>query len=241
MSKNSIFFSALLIFSIINCSCGKSLIENGSDSGYATGKVIDTKGNPLAGVEVAIENTLLGNNASANGVTDNNGLYKIKLSNVGSFHASAYFTKEFNGKQYRLELNCSSNDAFGNEGAVRNFQWKLTGSKPITLDGFYGATLELYNEPGYYVNEDDIILTLTPIGALIDGSIGSTIIKSPVVASYAFVYDIPLGRYKVSATYNGAPLRLKKLDSSETYSTTTTVDFEQIISSGTPFARLSYN
>lgn len=241
MNINAILFFVLFIFSLISSSCEKDSIENNIENGYAIGKVVDTKGNPIAGVEVAIENTLVGYHSTANGVTNSNGLYKIKLASVGTYHASAYLNKEFNGKQYKLELHCDQNEAFGNEGAVRNFQWKLNGAKPVALDGFYGATLELYNEPGYYIDENNIIVTLTPVGALIDDSAGSIIIKNPVVTSYSVVNDIPLGKYTVSATYNGIPLKLKKLDSNQSYNTTLSLEFVQEISSGTPMARLSYN
>lgn len=241
MLKKAGFYSLLFLLAIVNCSCESDGDKNSSVEGYATGKIIDTKGNPLSGVEVVIENTLVGYHSTANGVTDSNGFYKIKLSNVGTFHASAYLNKEFNNKQYKLDLHCDSNDAFGNEGAVRNFQWKLSGAKPIALDGFYGATVEFYNEPGYYIDENNIIITLTPTGSLIDGSTGVEISKTPVVTSYAVLDDIPLGVYTISATYNGEPLRLKKLDSNETYSTSSIVVFEQEISSGTPIARFSYN
>jgi hypothetical protein len=237
----SIFLALMTIISLSASSCKKDPAGAEAENGYATGKVTDTKGNPLAGVEVAVENTLVGYHSTANGVTDSKGLYKIKLSNVGTFHASAYLNKEFNGKQYKLELHCENNDAFGNEGAVRNFQWKLAGTKPVALDGFYGATIELYNEPGYYINEENIILTITPVGPLIDGSTGTTITRRPVVTSYSVVNDIPLGKYTVTASYNGAPLRLKKLDSSQPYNTAASLEFEQVISSGTPVARLSYN
>ncbi|PTS99260.1 hypothetical protein DBR11_12800 [Pedobacter sp. HMWF019] len=241
ITRNTFIFFLMIIISLTACSCKKDPTEAEAERGYATGKVTDTKDNPLAGVEVSIENTLVGYHSTANGVTDSKGLYKIKVSNVGTFHASAYLNREFNGKQYKLELHCDGNDAFGNEGAVRDFQWKLTGAKPVTLDGFYGATLELYNEPGYYIDEEKIVVTLNPVGTLIDGSTGITITKRPVVTSYSVVNDIPLGKYTVSATYNGTPLKLKKLDSNQPYSNTANIEFEQIISSGTPTARLSYN
>ncbi|RAJ20009.1 carboxypeptidase family protein [Gelidibacter algens] len=241
MRTNTLLYTAIFMFSIFNFSCESSSVENNSTNGYATGLITDTNGQPIAGVEVAIENTLVGYHSTANGVTDTNGRYKIQLATVGTYHASAYLNKQFNGKQYKLELHCDQNDAFGNEGAVRNFQWKLSGAKPIAIDGFYGATLELYNEPGYYIDENDIIVTLTPVGSLIDGSTGNTLVSSPVVTSYSVVNDIPLGTYTVSATYNGTSLKLKKLDSNQAYGETSNIEFEQEISTGTPLARLSYN
>lgn len=241
MIKNIILLSLAALLSLTACSCKKD--PEKAENGYATGKVTDTQGNPIAGVEVAIENTLTGYHSSANGVTDSKGFYKIKVSNVGTFHASAYLTKEFNGKQYKLALHSEDNDPFGNEGAVRNFQWKLSGQKPVITEGYYGATIEIHNEPGYYIDQEDIIFTLTPAGKLIDGSTGSILtLRSgqPQTPEYGYVVDIPLGKYTVSATYNGTPLKLKKLDSDQAYHTTGSVEFEQVISSGTPTAGLSY-
>lgn len=241
-AKNATLIAVLALISLSACSCKKD--PSGAEDGYATGRIIDTQGRPLAGVEVAIENTLVGYHSTANGVTDSKGLYKIKLSNVGTFHASAYLTKEYNGKQYKLALHCDGNDAFGNEGAVRNFHWKLSGHKPTALEGFYGSTIEIHNEPGYYIDQEDIIFTLTPVGKLIDGSNGNVLtLRSgqPQTSTYGYVVDIPLGKYNLTATYLGVPLRLKKLDSNQPYSTTTTVEFEQIISSGIPTAGISYN
>lgn len=239
--RKVMLLSALLLFSIASSSCDKSDDGSGTANGDATGTVTDTNGNPLPGVEIAIENTLVGYHSTANGVTGNNGQYRIKLPTVGTFHASAYLNKTYNGKPYKLALHCDPNDAFGNEGAVRDFQWKLTGAVPNTTNGFYGATLEFYNEPGYYIDEEDIVVTLTPVGALIDGSTGNTITVHPVVTSYAVVNDIPLGKYNVSATYNGMPLRLKKLDSEQPYASACVVEFEQEVSSGTAVFRVSYS
>ena len=240
VGKILFLFSIVFVFSITNSACDKNDPENISGNGYATGKAIDTNGNPLVGAEVAVENTLVGYHSSANGATDTNGNYQINLSTVGTFHASAYLNKTFNGKQYKLALHCDNNEAFGNEGAVRNFEWKLTGTKPVAADGFYGAAVELYNEPGYYIDENDIVVALNPLGSLIDGSAGTVISRHPIVTSYAVLNDIPLGKYEASATYNGTPLKLKKLDSNQPYQATVVVEFEQEISSGTPVFRLSY-
>lgn len=233
----------MLIYSLAACSCKKDATGSTSEEGYASGKITDTQGNPLAGVEIAVENTLVGYHSSANGVSDNKGLYRIKISKVGSFHTSAYFTKNFNGKPYKLSLHCDVNEPFGNEGGVRNFQWKLSGPKPNPMDGFYGATLEIHNEPGYYIDQEEIIFTLVPVGKLIDGTQGSTLtLRSgqPQTTTYGYVVDIPLGKYNVTASYKGAPLKLKKLDSDQNYTPTLPIEFEQFISSGSPIARLSY-
>lgn len=111
------------------------------------------------------------------------------------------------------------------------------------MEGFYGASIEIHNEPGYYIDQENIVFTLTPLGNLIDGSPGTVLtLRSgqPQTSSYGYIVDIPLGKYTLSATYNGMVLKLKKLDSNQPYGTTTVVEFEQVISSGTPTAGISY-
>lgn len=242
-TKNVTLLIAMLVVSLTACSCKKDS-DAAAEDGYATGKVTDIQGNPLAGVEIAVENTLVGHHASSNGVTDSKGNYKVKIPNVGTFHTSAYLNREFNGRQYKLALHCEANDPFGNEGGVRNFVWKLSGQKPVAIEGFYGATLEIHNEPGYYIDQEDIIFMFTPVGKLIDGSIGAPLTLHsglPQTLTYGYVVDIPLGKYNVSASYHGTSLKLKKLDSNQPYSNTTVVEFEQILSSGIPTAGISYN
>lgn len=242
-TKSIAWILAIAVFSLLACSCKKDPSHSGPENGYATGKVTDTQGKPLAGVEIAVENTLVGYHSTANAVTDSKGNYSVKVSNVGTFHTSAYLARTFNGKQYKLALHSDTNDPFGNEGGVRNFQWKLAGEKPQTIEGFYGASIEIHNEPGYYIDQEDIVFTLTPVGNLIDGSTGSVLTLQsgqPQTPGYGYVVDIPLGKYTLSATYNGTALKLKKLDSNQAYANTTIVEFEQVISSGTPTAGISY-
>lgn len=201
--------------------------------GYAAGKVTDTEGNPLSGVEIVIDNTYL-YNSNYVGTTDADGNYKIKLG-FGTFFAYAELKKTYNGKQYKIELHPDNNEGFTQDGAVRNFQWKITGKKPDTSSGYYGGTIEINKGIGSSIYDpENIEFTLTPEGQLIDGSEGS-IIKmkpgQPRTDSYSKLPDIPIGKYKITAVYKDSagdiPLKLKNFSvPNSTYSNTLEFDFE---------------
>ncbi|MCF0071872.1 carboxypeptidase regulatory-like domain-containing protein [Dyadobacter sp. CY261] len=204
----------------------------GSKQGYATGKVTDTKGNPIKGVEVVIDNTMFHASYSL-GNTDANGNYEIQLPKVGTFMASAQIVKEYNGRRYEMDLAPDVFEAFSIDGAVRNFQWKLTGERPEG-EGFFGATIGV-NKALYssIYDEENIEFTLTPVGNLIDGSKGSTLkMKSgkPYSKNYGYLVDIPLGRYEMTAYYNGengkTPLKLRNHFSEDEYESTLMIDFD---------------
>src|SRR5215217_3991204 len=128
----------LLIFLVTasNAACKKKSEAEGpkDEEGYVTGKITDTQGGPLPGIEVVVENILVGNHSHVDGVTDDKGFYKIKLPTVGTYHASAYIKKTFNGKNYEMSLHPDNDEVFGNTGSVVNFQWKLSGPRPAGLD-----------------------------------------------------------------------------------------------------------
>ncbi|RYY61809.1 MAG: carboxypeptidase regulatory-like domain-containing protein [Chitinophagaceae bacterium] len=193
--------------------------ETGSAKGYATGKITNADGAPIQGARVVANNSMIFD-GSPSAVTDANGIYKIKLPAVGTFHTSAQITKSFNGQVYILELTPDSYDEFSIEGANRNFVWKLTGQRETASMGYYGATLAM-NSDLYSLIEDysKVTWTLVPQGKLIDGSQGATLTLkcgAPMTSDYAVLRDIPLGRYKVSAVYKEnnltRPLRIGYLD-----------------------------
>ena len=214
-------------------SCKKDDEFSGSADGFATGKIVDTRGKALANVDVTIENTLVGTAISYIGKTDASGNYKIKIGKVGTYHASAYFEKEYNGITYRLPLHPDNDEVFSNEGAVRNFIWKLSGKMPD--QGYYGSNIEINSELGLYIpDEENIEYTLTPAGKLIDGSDGTVLKLHTGEAnsdSYGKLLDIPIGRYTITASYlhNGSrqSLRLKKTLDSENYQNSLTIDFPE--------------
>jgi hypothetical protein len=198
-----------------------------NEKGYVTGIVKDTKGAPIKGAEIVIDNTMIYN---SNLITNSgeNGAYKVKLSGAFTWRAYATMQKTYNGKTYSFDLHPEVDEAFTSDGGVRNFSWKLRGQKPHNSAGFYGCMIQLDNAFGSTIMADDVNFTLTPDGPLVDGSAGQTLTLTggaPQSPGYFKLLDIPLGRYKIKASYNGQNLHLKNELTNET-GTELTLNFE---------------
>lgn len=220
---------------LVSCSCSK---DNSTGSevqrGYATGHIQDAKGRPIKGASVVANNTLVGNNNPA-GVTDDNGNYKIQLPIVGTYHTSATIRREFNGKTYELNLRPDTENEFSNEGAVRNFEWRLSGKMEHEEEGYYGASMVINTEIGsLIIDNSQVEFKLVPQGKLIDGSDGATLTMKgglPNTRDYGAVKDIPLGRYLVTAIFKSGtgnvPVKLRNLFSyDDPYTPSLIVNFE---------------
>jgi hypothetical protein len=178
--------------------------------GIVSGKVTDAQGNPLEGVKIIIDHGLFFNTNLVTS-TGADGRYRIRVPN-GAWFAFAQISKTYNGNNYTFYLKPDNSDSFGGEGAVRNFVWVLTGKrgKPMA-DGFIGGTVTFDENPRSrpVADTDDIEFTLTPVGALIDGSTGK-VLKLRGQNNDRRLRDIPVGRYDITATYQGDALRLRK-------------------------------
>ncbi|MCE7065305.1 carboxypeptidase-like regulatory domain-containing protein [Dyadobacter sp. CY326] len=241
--------SIFILFIALACTetDGPEPDETAAVDGYATGKVTNTDGSPLAGVKIVIDNTMIHASYSL-GNSDEKGNYKIQLPKVGTFMASAHITKQYNGKEYEFDLHPDVYEAFSIDGAVRNFQWKLTGKRPVEAQGYYGVTIEVNKAilSGIYDSEN-IEFTLVPVGNLIDGSKGKTLKMKhgqPFTNDYGKLVDIPLGRYKMTAYYKGeageGPLKLRKHFSEDAYEDEIIIDFEPSTMWGNNIAFISY-
>lgn len=212
--KTALKISAIAFLLLIAGGCTKEgeSDSGGAEEGYATGKVTDGQGEPLAGAKILLDNTV--HYASyIQGSTKEDGTYKVKVQ-PGSWRTFAYVQKTYNGETYQMELFPDKTDAFADEGAVRNFTWKLEGRMPWEAESYYGGTVMLTSDIGFYEDDEDIELTFTPDGALIDGSAGHTLTLRYGGEKWQNRYelrDIPIGRYKVKATLkkNGTDRLLK--------------------------------
>jgi hypothetical protein len=167
--------------------------------GYVTGTVVDAAGRPLAGVEVYADNTLY-YNTNAIGYTDAQGRYRIDVRQpIGTWRVGARMRREFNGRTYQFDLHPDVANAFpGVDGAVRNFDWRLIGRTPEGT--WYGVATWVYRNwaPGEYVAVEDVEVTFTPVGPLVDGSTGQV---GVVRLRGNYINNIPLGRYRVTARW----------------------------------------
>jgi hypothetical protein len=238
----------LSLLILTGCEDKGSNPENGAEKGYATGRVVDTQGQPIQGAEVVIDNTLIYNSTLV-ASTDANGTYKVKLPKVGTFATSARIKRQLNGKTYTLSLHPDDPEIFSVDGSVRNFEWKLTGAAGSEMQGYYGATISLNKHilSGIYDSEN-IEFTLVPKGKLIDGSTGKTLVRrpgKPHTADYDYLRDIPLGRYQLTAVYKGGgqsvPLKIGgQFDDANDHRTPFQLDFEPTTMWGDNLATISF-
>src|SRR5690606_11067710 len=141
-----------------------------AETGYLTGKVVDTYGNPIAGARIYLDNTEF-HDAYLEATTKKDGTYKIKVYE-GEWVAYASFKKEYNGAVYNIPLQADNADSFSKEGAVRNFHWVIAVSNPYDEHHFYGGQLTVLTVDRFEAAYRDIELIFKPVGPLIDGSEG---------------------------------------------------------------------
>ncbi|CAM3981244.1 carboxypeptidase regulatory-like domain-containing protein [Corallococcus sp. ZKHCc1 1396] len=208
------------------------------EDGQMSGKVVDARGQPMSGVTVVADNTMI-YNSNALATTGADGTYRIDVSKpAGTWHASATHKVQYNARSYTFDLDPNDDSVFaGNEGAVRNFTWKLSGKRADDL-GTYGGFVAVYvdqlidpADPEQAINSDDIELTLAPSGKLVDGSDGAPITKKLVrTPDGDAVQDVPVGRYTVTARYAQAgksprPMQVRIRDTGD-YANSVTADFD---------------
>lgn len=191
----------LLAVPLLLMGCKKDVPDNTNQTaGMIRGKVLTADGRPVAGAKIVVSSVIWYNENTVTSTLEN-GTYSRKLAGLGSdaFYAYASIQKDYNGKRYTMDLHPeSTNDFFPEDGAVRNFTWKLTGEQVGRSTGIYGGQVTVASEPGTFYDYTNVTLTLVPQGALIDGSTGSTItIKVPNSQKI----EVPIGRYLVSAVY----------------------------------------
>lgn len=230
--------SALLGAGCISCEKDKTNDANNSDSskGYVTGQVTNTQGQPVANAQVYISSDVWFNSGSQT-TSDANGKYKIKIPSINSLRAYARTLVTYNNKQYLVSFEPDHPQSFTSEDAVTcNFKWKLTGAVPGSSapDDYYGGLVTIYasssNLPfpaGDLAAQGNVIFTFEPQGTLIDGSAGKTVTAHAGPPNYSYIYDIPIGKYKVSATYLGQALKIRdnSQNSNDTFGASKVLDF----------------
>lgn len=202
--------AASLIAAILTLGCAKSGVDSATPaSGFVKGTVKDSKGNPIANAQVVIEHTVL-YARYVYATTNAQGYYSTAVP-AGSWRASVQIQKQFLDRTYNFELSPDVADAFDGAGAVRNFTWKLSG--PTPNGDYYGSSVAVYSEPGSPINLQDVELTLTPDGPLVDGSMGSAITRrlTDIGGGEDGIRDVPIGIYVIKArnAATGQPLQIR--------------------------------
>ncbi|MDA0638510.1 carboxypeptidase-like regulatory domain-containing protein [Nonomuraea sp. MCN248] len=208
----------------------------GVERGVLKGRVVSSAGRPVAGAQVVADNQLL-YNSNLIVTTDTDGHYRVETDVAATFHATASLQVERDGVAYQVELRPEDDSPFaGPEGAIRNFTWKLSGAKPDGL-GHYGGSVLFYldgtdpGDPETFLQDEGVELTLTPQSPLLDGSPGEVITRRAArTPDGSGLLDVPIARYRVSATHEGRPLQVR-LRGSDAYAAEIVADFSQHINS----------
>ena len=181
-----------------------SAAAQSAEPGFVQGKVTDQAGKPIAGAFIFIDGVL---DQNMQYTTKEDGGFRIRLQ-PGAYVAQATLNYKWENQVYKFDLKPDSTDTFDDStGAVRNFTWVLTGEKPQPHMGSYGGYIYVnVGTDGYYLEDrENITFTLEPVGALIDGSQGETIVRKgglPRTAEYGQILEIPVGRYRISGVYH---------------------------------------
>lgn len=193
---------------------GVSVATPEPGDGHATGRVVDTRGRPIAGAKVHLDNTVF-HSSHMQATTDADGRYRLKM-HPGAWLATAKFRTDYNGRSYELELHPENSDSFDDGGAVRDFTWKLDGRSPLSEYRYYGGFILVFTATGFYEDMEAVELRLEPDGPLIDGSEGRTLslrFGDRHWVQYGHIEDVPIGRYRVTALLHAEdgprPLRIQ--------------------------------
>ena len=200
-----------------------------TQKGTVSGVVTDAKSQPVKEARITIEHTLW-YNSYLFATSDKDGKYQVSLPNdpAGDWTAKAQLTKTAYGQTYKFDLEPDKTDAFNKAGgAVRNFTWKLIGTRPGGA-GYYGAHVDLY-QFGTDVDLTKVKISFTPFPGetnLIDGGTAASF-ERPVadVAGTFMVKDVPIGKYTIKAVYAGKKLLLNNRHEDDTNEESKTVVF----------------
>lgn len=195
--KNLHLLLALAVTTL--CACGTDAASTrppppapGTSAPYTmSGSVKTESGAPLAGVEVFADHTAY-YNMNALGTTDAQGRYRIALAHQpGSWAAGAYLKLKLGAERFEVRLAPDNDVPFdGSKGAVRNFTLKASDLPRGTVNTYAAhSDVEL--------DYASLSFTFTPDGPNILGSTAP--FKRPYVDGSG-VQNVPLGRYRVSAT-----------------------------------------
>lgn len=221
--------SLLVPFVLVACEVpegGSTLEPIEEEEGVVAGRILDTFGEPLVGAEVVADNQV-SYDSNLVGITDEDGVYRLELPDLAAtWHMTATHTVAYHGQDYHFDLHPIVDDPFaGSDGAVRDFEWRLTGKRPD--DGVYGAFVVAYAQPGDVLKLEDVTLTLVPDGPIVDGSDGETISgKLENTPDGDALTDVPVGRYTITAELRSQPLEVKLRNASGGFHDAVTADFE---------------
>ena len=195
-----------------------STVPSAAAQHVVNGTVRTADGRPLAGATIRISGaTGAGRGTTVKTQSDRNGNYRIEVR-PGDYDVDAFYDLTFDGETYReLRLDRTNDDCgrqLSQAGIVRHFVLRLSGLLRCTPNfdpnqpgSYAGATVLI--APGSLPASTAVRFTFTPVGPLADGTTGKVLTFDRTGAMLAraggrlgetaWLHDIPLGRYRVSA------------------------------------------
>ncbi|WP_106640766.1 carboxypeptidase regulatory-like domain-containing protein [Allosphingosinicella vermicomposti] len=186
------------------------------------GRVVDENGKPMAGVEIVADNEWL-SASYVTGRTGPDGRYRIQLPRAhASYSVSATAKVKVGGQVTEMDLAPENPDSFAsNDGAVRNFSLKLSGQR---ADGtHYGGNVLVFQPWDSMLEETDIQLTLQPVSG--GASLTKQVTRTPDGPA---VKGVPLNTYRITASINGRPLKIRRRDEGN-FGASVTAGFKEIL------------
>lgn len=202
------------------------------------GTVTLADGRPLRGATIRVAGaTGAARGTTRKATTDGNGRYRVTVP-LGHYNIDGFANIAYDGETYqelwldRVSGGCGR--VMSDRGIVRDFVLRLSGPKrcingpnPNNPNSYNGAYITAMTSA--FPADAVITFTLRPVGPLADGSRGQVLTMRRTGAALqkgggpidetSFLYDIPLGRYRVSAEARYADgsrrgITLKLLDGS---------------------------
>ncbi|GBF06024.1 hypothetical protein DAERI_070022 [Deinococcus aerius] len=185
----------LLALSLVAPACAVGSAPAKPTPWVMTGVVRNAAGQPLAGVEVVADNTVY-YDMNVVGKTDAQGRYRLELPHaIGTWRPYASIQRPWGDQVFKFTVYPDDDSAFQAQvGAVRNFVWRLQGKYG---DGVLGQKVNVYSGDEK-VDMNTLEFTFTPVGPLIDGSTGKPFTRRVTGST---IGDVPVGRYRVTATH----------------------------------------
>lgn len=196
-----------------------------AEANVISGRVTTETGAPVAGARLRVVGYTGGSSLGREIETVTSGpdgTYRYEVPR-GLYEVLGEGPLDFDGQTYLFNLdpaNGSCEQQMSDAGIVKDFVLRLQGLM-MCLDGvdpdnqgfYHGANLQVFNGLTSAAPEDVVEYVFEPTVPLADGSPGQTLTFQRTVAAHSsffgpldetsYLYDIPLGRYRVSASLLG--------------------------------------
>lgn len=236
MSLAVVFVSCTAFITLGASAPGAGTMGTPPTPNVVEGTVTLADGRPLAGATIRVAGaTGAARGTTRTATTDGNGRYRVSVP-LGHYNVDGFADITYDGQTYKeLWLDRTSGGCervMSDKGIVRNFVLRLSGPKrcingpnPNDPNSYNGAYITAMSSA--FPSDAVITFTLRPVGPLADGSRGQVLTMRRTGAALqkgggpidetSFLYDIPLGRYRVSAEARYADgsrrgIRLELLD-----------------------------